>query len=514
MFRRRYQWRYLIIVSDVLILVFSFLYAVYLKPGGYRPVIDRYGELFLLFSFLWISIGFLLKKYDYWRYQRRVDYFGNILFVNFIVSSLAAIGVAAAYSLSVSRYIFFGTVILATLFEFMAVVVGVAILKVSRRRYQFESDDNELNPERIPQLSRFSFEGARQVSQHELQAIREAVSEESGDEVVDYLQTYIDLASEAVVVLSTTTLLNIQNLHQGVYQCIVNLKRINDLPRINKFLEAVNARLPLHGLWIGCVETNFIRKQRIMERYPFGLNHLVYWSDFLFTRVVPKLQITKSVYYLFTGGQNRRLSRAEALGRLYSCGFEVIREDVVGGKLFFIARKLTEPDFNLRPTYGPFIKLERIGKEGKVIGVYKMRTMHPFSEYIQQYVFDQNSVASGGKLSNDFRVTTWGRFLRKFWLDELPMLLNLLAGDMKLVGVRPLSRHYFSLYTTELQQLRIKTLPGLIPPFYADMPETLDQIMESELRYLQAYQKNPLSTDVRYLFKALFNIIFRHARSN
>ncbi len=104
-------------------------------------------------------------------------------------------------------------------------------------------------------------------------------------------------------------------------------------------------------------------------------------------------------------------------------------------------------------------------------------------------------------------------FFRKFWLDEIPMLINILKGDMKLVGVRPLSEHYFSLYTKELQLKRIKTKPGLIPPFYADMPKTIGEIMESEMRYLEAYEKHPFKTDITYFFKAFYNIIFGGARS-
>jgi len=50
------------------------------------------------------------------------------------------------------------------------------------------------------------------------------------------------------------------------------------------------------------------------------------------------------------------------------------------------------------------------------------------------------------------------------------MFYNLLKGEMKLVGVRPLTEHYFSLYRKKLQELRAKTKPGLIPPFYLDMP--------------------------------------------
>ncbi len=91
--------------------------------------------------------------------------------------------------------------------------------------------------------------------------------------------------------------------------------------------------------------------------------------------------------------------------------------------------------------------------------------MHPpYSEYIQQFVYEKNRLEKGGKFKDDFRVTTLGKFLRKFWLDELPMLINVLKGDIKIVGVRPLSSHYYNLYSEELKQYRIKFKPGLIPP--------------------------------------------------
>ena len=104
--------------------------------------------------------------------------------------------------------------------------------------------------------------------------------------------------------------------------------------------------------------------------------------------------------------------------------------------------------------------------------------------------------------------------MRKFWLDELPMIFNLLRGDMKIVGVRPLSKQYFNLYTDELKEKRLKFKPGLVPPFYVDMPRTFDEIMDSENKYLDAYAKNPLWTDFRYFFNAAYNIIFRRARSH
>jgi lipopolysaccharide/colanic/teichoic acid biosynthesis glycosyltransferase len=140
--------------------------------------------------------------------------------------------------------------------------------------------------------------------------------------------------------------------------------------------------------------------------------------------------------------------------------------------------------------------------------------MHPYSEYLQDYVYKINDLETGGKFRNDFRVSTTGRIMRKLWIDELPMLINLLRGDLKLVGVRPLSRQYFDLYSDDLKAKRIKTRPGLVPPFYVDLPKTLEEIQDSENRYLDAFFRRPFITDWKYFWKAIYNILVKRARSN
>ena len=77
-----------------------------------------------------------------------------------------------------------------------------------------------------------------------------------------------------------------------------------------------------------------------------------------------------------------------------------------------------------KPSYGPLISLDRIGYEKKIFKIYKFRTMHPYSEFIQEEVFKQNKLNDKGKLSNDFRLTNWGKFLRKYWIDELPQFFK------------------------------------------------------------------------------------------
>ena len=141
--------------------------------------------------------------------------------------------------------------------------------------------------------------------------------------------------------------------------------------------------------------------------------------------------------------------------------------------------------------------------------------MHPYAEFLQAYMFEKNSLQEGGKIANDIRVTTIGKFMRGCWLDEIPMFINVFRGDMKLVGVRPLSNHYFNLYTKELQEKRTKFRPGLLPPFYADMPKTLDEIQASEMRYLELCEKRGcLITDTMYAWKIFDNIVFKKARSH
>jgi lipopolysaccharide/colanic/teichoic acid biosynthesis glycosyltransferase len=94
------------------------------------------------------------------------------------------------------------------------------------------------------------------------------------------------------------------------------------------------------------------------------------------------------------------------------------------------------------------------------------------------------------------------------------MLFNLLKRDLKIVGVRPLSNHYISLYPKEFRERRRNYRPGLVPPFYVDLPKTLEEIIDSERRYLDAYDKHPFLTDWKYFWKAFNNIVFKRARSN
>ena len=90
-----------------------------------------------------------------------------------------------------------------------------------------------------------------------------------------------------------------------------------------------------------------------------------------------------------------------------------------------------------------FYTQERLGRNGRVFPLWKLRSMVPDAdERLRQYLAEnpeaQQEWASSQKLKNDPRVTALGRYLRKYSLDELPQLWNVLVGDMSLVGPRPM----------------------------------------------------------------------------
>lgn len=207
-------------------------------------------------------------------------------------------------------------------------------------------------------------------------------------------------------------------------------------------------------------------------------------------------------------------AKAEILGRLFYCGFEIVQETQTANLCSVVAQKNKHVEQAPELHYGGFIRLKRIGQFGKEMNVVKLRTMYPYAEFLQDYMCKNYRLQDGGKINNDFRITPCGRVLRKYWIDELPMMGLLLIGKIKLVGVRPLSPSFFGLYSEKLQQKRIQFKPGLFPPFYADLPQTLDEIEASEWNYLQQCEKNGVFvTDFIYFWKIIYNIVFRKARS-
>lgn len=343
--------------------------------------------------------------------------------------------------------------------------------------------------------------------------MKELIIDKAGEQAYDFFKSFVDVESEGTFVVSTTNVFNILNYKSGV-DSIINLSRSNDIRFLNKFYEAINSKLKTGGIYICCLETFTARRQRKPIRKIPILRSLYFGFEFIFMRVFPKLPFFKKFYFYFTRGRNRLLSKAEVFGRLASCGFSIVDYDSFNGIMYVTAKKVAEPAFNMSASYGPLYKMPRMGKNGKIIKVYKFRTMHPYAEYLHDYILKVHGYSETGKPANDFRLTPWGKFLRRYWLDELPQLINLLKGDLKLVGVRPISARYFEDIPKDLQEMRLKQKPGCIPPYISlNRKSSVEEVLQAEREYLLEKIKHPYTTDTKFFFKAIFNIVFRNKRS-
>lgn len=299
------------------------------------------------------------------------------------------------------------------------------------------------------------------------------------------------------------------------YQTIVDLTLLNDAKGINRRFCIINQKLPDEGRYVCCYRPQEYIKQKILKKYPWGLNWIIYCLYFWHKRVVPRLLLTSRLYYDLTKGRKRMLSKTEVLGRLYYCGFEVDEIVPMGHIEYVFAHRKSQPYPQEQiKVYGPLIKLPRVCENKEIKYFYKFRTMHPYAEYIQKYVFDaRGGMDIADKSNDDWRITTWGKFMRKYWLDELPMVLNWFKRDVKLVGVRPISRTMFETYPEWLQDKRTKAKPGLIPPFYIDHPNTFEELFASEDKYLTEYLAHPVRTDIKYFFLTMKSILTRKTHS-
>lgn len=291
--------------------------------------------------------------------------------------------------------------------------------------------------------------------------------------------------------------------------------KLNQVADLNDFLDDWNHEMQV-GDQLDCVAiTNRQEFNAIKKRFPLGIGNVLVYFAYFWHEMLPKMKPTQKIYFFLSGKRHRTYSRTEILGRICRAGFKIEHQEVLSGGFHVVATKRSEPLEWNDSCESPILKMKRIGKDRKWIEVYKFRTMHSYSQYLQDYVYEMNKLDHSGKLTNDFRVNVWGKLFRSAWLDELPMLINVFKGEMKWVGVRPLTEHFFSLYTPEMQELRTKVRPGMLPPFYYEKktPIGLDEIQASERRYIEAYLEHPFRTDWRYFWGTVFNILLRSKSS-
>ncbi len=167
---------------------------------------------------------------------------------------------------------------------------------------------------------------------------------------------------------------------------------------------------------------------------------------------------------------------------------------------------------------GPAIKLDspgpiffsqvRIGKNGRRFKIYKFRSMYIDAEERKKELEAQNEMNGlMFKMENDPRVTKVGKFIRKTSLDEFPQFLNVLKGDMSLVGTRPPTENEFKQYNEHYRR-RLSMTPGLTGLWQisgrSDI-EDFDEVVKLDLRYIDNWS---LTEDFKILLKTVGVVLF------
>lgn len=154
-------------------------------------------------------------------------------------------------------------------------------------------------------------------------------------------------------------------------------------------------------------------------------------------------------------------------------------------------------------------KHKRIGKNGKEIYIYKFRTMVENAEdMIRNFTEEQKKeFQENYKLADDPRITKVGKLLRKTSLDELPQLINILKGDLSIIGPRPIVREELKKYG-ERQEEFLSITPGLTGYWAANGRSCVDyaQRMEMEMYYVRNVS---FKLDVKIFFQTVKSVATR-----
>lgn len=167
----------------------------------------------------------------------------------------------------------------------------------------------------------------------------------------------------------------------------------------------------------------------------------------------------------------------------------------------------------LEDFHNPIYVSKRIGRDGKEFKILKIRTMCPRAEELKQQLIEaglNEADPPAFKMKNDPRITKVGKFFRKFSIDELLQLFNILNGTMSVVGPRPPLPEEVEKYTAE-QMRRLDVKVGLLCLWQVSKNRnkaSFDEWVKLDLEYIQ---KQSIWLDTKIIFKGAYMVLFDHS---
>ena len=186
----------------------------------------------------------------------------------------------------------------------------------------------------------------------------------------------------------------------------------------------------------------------------------------------------------------------DIVGGLVGCLFTLIIMIFVGPAIY-----IASP--------GPiFFSQERVGRNGRKFKMYKFRSMCKNAENLQDDLMKYNEMDGPVfKIKGDPRITKVGKFIRKYSIDELPQLLNIVKGDMSIVGPRPPLVREVEQYNS-YQMQRLLVTPGLTCFWqaYGRSNLSFDDWMDMDMKYIK---RRNIFLDIKLIVKTVFAVIFK-----
>ena len=157
-----------------------------------------------------------------------------------------------------------------------------------------------------------------------------------------------------------------------------------------------------------------------------------------------------------------------------------------------------------------FYKHKRVGMNGKELGIYKYRSMKRNADKLEDMLTPEQleEYKREFKIENDPRITKIGNFLRKSSLDELPQLINIVKGELSVVGPRPIISDELLMYTDEEREKFLSVKPGLTGYWQAYARN--DATYESgERQRMELYYVDNACVwlDIKIIFKTIFSVL-------
>lgn len=365
-FRLKNSISYPLIFMDLLLVIIAFFMVNYLKRGQ-MALLPDYPKLFMVFLGLWFVVSAMTGKFSVGRFRSVYFLIWQWVKAGGMMMATMTVLIFGLRLFYFSRFQALGPILVLMVMELILIglyhkmrqgkIIDEDIESVDTVGNILKQDDIQLKFD-IDVIRQKLMEPAPETIKKRF-ALKDP---ELYEFMVQHLVLNNMIRMETVFERSCEML--DQDSDRVPTRLFFNYWKINDIRRMNAYFLQVYKMLLPGGYFIGHAHTIGTHYKWIKKKFPRHIANLVYLAGFCLNRVMPKIPGLQNIYFAITKGRGRAVSRAEILGRLCFCGFEIVAEKEIEKRLYVIARKVKTTSLDKSPTYGPLVQLKRSGLGG------------------------------------------------------------------------------------------------------------------------------------------------------